>query len=104
MIGFGNPLLDGDQHHPKFGAYFKKIAQRARDKQRCPETAWQRCYTMAMFGIDPEQREERAWTGPRRYRSSFLRLLKGSGFDSNGPEGAVLKGWVESRFGTAPKR
>jgi len=39
MIGFGNPLLDGNQNHPKFGAYYKKLAQQARDKQRCPETA-----------------------------------------------------------------
>ncbi len=62
------------------------------------------CYMMAMFGIDPEQREEMPALGARRrrYRSSFLRLLKGWGFDSNGPEGAVLKGWVESRFGICP--
>ena len=62
------------------------------------------CYMMAMFGIDPEQREERSRIpgGRRIYRSSFLRLLKGWGFDSNGPEAAVLKGWVESRFGIFP--
>jgi len=62
------------------------------------------CYMMAMFGIDPEQRESTAspTAGRRRYRSSFLRLIKGWGFDSNGPEGAVLKGWVESRFGITP--
>jgi len=64
------------------------------------------CYMMAMFGIDPEQRERRVDRGTegtrRRYRSSFLRLIKGWGYDSNGPEGAVLKGWVESRFGIFP--
>ncbi len=64
------------------------------------------CYMMAMFGIDREQREETAGQGVgakrRRYRSSFLRLIKGWGYDSNGPEGAVLKGWVESRFGIFP--
>ena len=62
------------------------------------------CYMMAMFGTDPEQRESGTGpaTRPRRYRSSFLRLIKGWGFDSNGPEGAVLKGWVESRFGIFP--
>ena len=38
----------------------------------------------------------------RRFRSSYRRLLEGWGFDSNGPEGAVLKGWVESRFGLLP--
>ncbi len=65
-------------------------------------------YMMAMFGIDPEQHEADATTksatgrNARRYRSSFLRLLKGWGYDSNSPEGAVLKGWVESRFGLFP--
>lgn len=59
-------------------------------------------YMMAMFGIDLEQREPGSATGRRRYRSSYLRLIKGWGYDSNGPEGAVLKGWVESRFGIFP--
>jgi NAD+--dinitrogen-reductase ADP-D-ribosyltransferase len=64
------------------------------------------CYMMAMFGINSEQREDtvdgRTGAPRRRYRSSFLRLIKGWGYDSNGPEGAVLKGWVESRFGIFP--
>jgi NAD+---dinitrogen-reductase ADP-D-ribosyltransferase len=64
------------------------------------------CYMMAMFGIDREQLEDAPGAGHgtrrRRYRSSFLRLIKGWGYDSNGPEGAVLKGWVESRFGIFP--
>ena len=59
-------------------------------------------YMMAMFGIDIEQREPGNATGRRRYRSSYLRLIKGWGYDSNSPEGAVLKGWVESRFGIFP--
>lgn len=57
-------------------------------------------YMTAMFGIDAEQKERRA--GRARFRSSFLRLIKGWGYDSNSPEGAVLKGWVESRFGILP--
>lgn len=40
--------------------------------------------------------------GRQRYRSSYLRLIRGWAFDANGPEGAVLKGWVESRFGLVP--
>ncbi len=59
-------------------------------------------YMMAMFALDPEQQRGTAADGKRRYRSSFLRLIEGWGFDSNGPEGAVLKGWVESRFGICP--
>jgi NAD+--dinitrogen-reductase ADP-D-ribosyltransferase len=59
-------------------------------------------YMNAMFGIDPEQNPAPSSRGPRRYRSSFLNLIRGWGFDSNGAEGAVLKGWVESRFGLFP--
>jgi NAD+---dinitrogen-reductase ADP-D-ribosyltransferase len=40
--------------------------------------------------------------GARRYHSSYLRLLKDWGFNSNSPAAAVLKGWVESRFGLFP--
>ena len=51
-----------------------------------------------VFGLEhaPEQGER------RRYRTSYLRLLKDWGFDANSPAGAVLKGWVESRFGLFP--
>lgn len=38
----------------------------------------------------------------RRWRSSWRKLLQGWGMDANGPAGAVLKGWVESRFGLVP--
>ncbi|ARE39944.1 NAD(+)--dinitrogen-reductase ADP-D-ribosyltransferase [Rhodovulum sp. P5] len=58
-----------------------------------------RAYMTGMFAPDPEQQ---ANTGSKHYRASFLRLIQGWGFDSNGPEGAVLKGWVESRFGVCP--
>lgn len=39
---------------------------------------------------------------PLRYHTSYLELLRGWGFDANSPQGAVLKGWVESRFGLMP--
>lgn len=60
-------------------------------------------YMAAMFDLDPEQHEKtRRNDGVRRFRSSYLRLFKGWGYDNNSPEGAVLKGWVESRFGLFP--
>jgi len=40
--------------------------------------------------------------GARRFHSSYLLLLKDWGVDSNSQAGAVLKGWVESRFGLFP--
>ena len=39
---------------------------------------------------------------PARRRASYLKLLQGWGLDANGAAGAVLKGWVESRFGIVP--
>ena len=35
-------------------------------------------------------------------KNSYLRFLRGWGVDSSSIEGAVLKGWVESRFGLRP--
>ena len=66
-------------------------------------------YMAAVFGVDgsdgtdggSERRPERG-PGRRYFRSSYRRLLQGWGFDANNPEGAVLKGWVESRFGLLP--
>jgi len=61
-------------------------------------------YMEVIFGLHPEQRgiSNNAGDGRRRYRSSYARLLRGWAYDSNGPEGAVMKGWVESRFGLFP--
>jgi len=38
-------------------------------------------------------------TGRARPNADYLRVLRGWMFDSESREGAVLKGWVESRFG-----
>lgn len=38
----------------------------------------------------------------RCLRNSYIRFLRGWGIDSNSIEGAVIKGWVQSRFGIHP--
>jgi NAD+---dinitrogen-reductase ADP-D-ribosyltransferase len=38
-----------------------------------------------------------------RANGNYLRAIRGWAFDSDGREGAVLKGWVESRFGLLPR-
>ncbi len=62
-------------------------------------------YLSLAFGLRKPEPHELA-TLPaaqqRRWRNSWRRLLQGWGMDANGPAGAVLKGWVESRFGLAP--
>ncbi len=47
--------------------------------------------------------EEQATDAARRsLKNSYLRFLRGWGHDSSSIEGAVLKGWVESRLGIPP--
>ena len=48
MIGFGNPLLDGNQAHPQHGAYFEQQAQIARAQTGCALTARTRTATLRM--------------------------------------------------------
>jgi NAD+--dinitrogen-reductase ADP-D-ribosyltransferase len=78
---------------------FRLLDQEGKD----PETAAQLFQNgmCVVYGLNPELRPTGA-NGRQRYRSSYVRLLKGWMFDSNNPEGAVLKGWVESRFGLFP--
>jgi CHAT domain-containing protein len=38
FIGFGNPLLDGQQRDPEYGKIYQQLAQEARDRTTCPET------------------------------------------------------------------
>jgi len=38
-----------------------------------------------------------------RAKASYLRVVRGWAFDPDGREAAVLKGWVESRFGLMPR-
>lgn len=62
-------------------------------------------YLVIAFGLRKPESHELAAMGvaeQRRWRSSWRKLLQGWGMDANGPAGAVLKGWVESRFGLVP--
>jgi len=62
-------------------------------------------YLAIAFGLRKPEAHELATLGAaerRRWRSSWRKLLQGWGMDANGPAGAVLKGWVESRFGLVP--
>jgi len=62
-------------------------------------------YLHIAFGLRRPERHELGSLGAseqRRWRGSWRRLLQGWGIDANGPAAAVLKGWVESRFGLVP--
>lgn len=75
--------------------------------QRCsePDEARDVFAHYMSLAFDLAQPEPCEGDGPserRRWRSSYLKLLQGWGLDANGAAGAVLKGWVESRFGLVP--
>lgn len=62
-------------------------------------------YLAIAFGLrrpDPGELASLGAAEQRRWHSSWRKLLQGWGMDSNGLAGAVLKGWVESRFGLVP--
>ena len=62
-------------------------------------------YLAIVFGLrkpEPHEMPSLGVAERRRWRSSWRKLLQGWGMDANGPAGAVLKGWVESRFGLVP--
>jgi NAD+---dinitrogen-reductase ADP-D-ribosyltransferase len=48
------------------------------------------------------QWQDQTATARKSLRNSYLRFLRGWMMDSNSVEGAVLKGWVESRIGLRP--
>ena len=53
-----------------------------------------------------ERPEEMGFTSDRRSsraKANYVRMIRGWSFDSDSREGAVLKGWVESRFGLMPR-
>ncbi len=57
-------------------------------------------YMAAAFSLDQPEQAGYSVNSPRaRAKASYLRVVRGWAFDSDGLEGAVLKGWVESRFG-----
>lgn len=60
-------------------------------------------YMNLAFGLLPPAAGAAACAAERRrWKTSWAKLLQGWGLDANGAAGAVLKGWVESRFGLVP--
>jgi len=91
-------LLDGvAELHPELFALLDREPDADRRKRLFRETL------AAHFCLD--RLEEAGLTAghDRRAKANWQRLLRGWSFDADGREGAVLKGWVESRFGLLPR-
>ena len=53
----------------------------------------------AFFLTQPEQAGLTASTAHNRAKADYLKMVRGWAFNPDGRESAVMKGWVESRFG-----
>lgn len=62
-----------------------------------------RDYIAAHFCLDSLEEAGLNQHSKKRAKANWMRVLRGWSFDSDGREGAVLKGWVESRFGLVPR-
>jgi NAD+--dinitrogen-reductase ADP-D-ribosyltransferase len=62
-----------------------------------------RDYVAAHFCLDRLEDAGLDDHSKKRAKANWLRALRGWSFDADGREGAVLKGWVESRFGLLPR-
>lgn len=95
-----SPLkLDGvtDVHRQLFAA-LEAIADSAERARRFID------YMTVRFRLERLEDAGLTRASPRsRAKANYLRMLRGWAFDAEGREGAVLKGWVESRFGLLPR-
>jgi NAD+--dinitrogen-reductase ADP-D-ribosyltransferase len=61
-------------------------------------------YMASHFSLEqPAQAGLTAHHPRQRAKATYLRVVRGWAFDADGREAAVLKGWVESRFGLLPR-
>lgn len=80
---------------------FKRLNNTSRTEER------QNCfmdYMTVHFCLD--ELEEQGYSADMRHdraNANYMKVLRGWMFDSNSRESAVLKGWIESRFGLIPR-
>ena len=60
-------------------------------------------YVAVHFCLEELEKAGLSERSKKRAKANWMRVLRGWSFDANGREGAILKGWVESRFGLLPR-
>ncbi len=80
---------------------FTRLAELADSDERA---AVFMAHMAATFSLEhPEEAGYNATWRHGRVKANYQKVLRGWAFDADGREGAVLKGWVESRFGLLPR-
>jgi len=62
-----------------------------------------RDYVTVKFCLDDLTEAGLSEKSQKRANANWMRMVRGWSFDADSREGAVLKGWVESRFGLLPR-
>lgn len=62
-----------------------------------------RDYMTVHFRLEALEEAGFSGRGKARSKANYIRMVRGWSFDADSREGAVLKGWVESRFGLMPR-
>lgn len=62
-----------------------------------------RDYLTVHFRLEKPEEAGLSGKSKARAKATWRRMIRGWSFDSDSREGAVLKGWVESRFGLTPR-
>ena len=62
-----------------------------------------RDYMTVRFRLEWPEEMGMTQRSKKRAKASYIKAIRGWSFDADSREGAVLKGWVESRFGLTPR-
>lgn len=62
-----------------------------------------RDYMTIRFQLEWPEQMGFSGRGKGRAKANYIKTIRGWSFDADSREGAVLKGWVESRFGLTPR-
>ena len=62
-----------------------------------------RDYLTVHFCLEQLEKAGLSSRSQQRANANWMRAIRGWSFDADGREGAILKGWVESRFGLLPR-
>lgn len=62
-----------------------------------------RDYLTVHFRLERPEEAGLSRHGKGREKANYIKTIRGWSFDSDSREGAILKGWVESRFGLTPR-
>ena len=79
---------------------FKRLERIASSHERA--TAF-RDYLTVHFCLESLEKAGLTSHSQARAKANWMRVLRGWSFNADGREGAILKGWVESRFGLLPR-